>query len=38
MAGRPVTEVTEFAGAYGLSDSVAFGGNNAVLIFGRGER
>jgi 3-oxoacyl-[acyl-carrier-protein] synthase II len=31
--GRPVTQNTPIAGRYGLSDSVAFGGNNAVLIF-----
>ncbi len=31
--GRPVVENTAVAGRYGLSDSVAFGGNNAVLIF-----
>ncbi len=30
--GRPVVENTPIAGRYGLSDSVAFGGNNAVLI------
>lgn len=30
--GRPVIENTSIAGRYGLSDSVAFGGNNAVLI------
>ena len=31
--GRPVLENTPVASRYGLSDSVAFGGNNAVLIF-----
>lgn len=35
--GRPVVENTPVAGRYGLSDSVAFGGNNAVLIFQRAE-
>lgn len=30
--GRPVVENTPIRGRYGLSDSVAFGGNNAVLI------
>jgi 3-oxoacyl-[acyl-carrier-protein] synthase-1/3-oxoacyl-[acyl-carrier-protein] synthase II len=30
---RPVVENTAIRGRYGLSDSVAFGGNNAVLIF-----
>ncbi len=32
FAGRPVVENTAIRGRYGLSDSVAFGGNNAVLI------
>jgi 3-oxoacyl-[acyl-carrier-protein] synthase II len=31
--GQPVTENTPVKGCYGLSDSVAFGGNNAALIF-----
>jgi 3-oxoacyl-[acyl-carrier-protein] synthase-1/3-oxoacyl-[acyl-carrier-protein] synthase II len=31
--GRPVAENTPVAGRYGLSDSVAFGGNNVALIF-----
>jgi len=31
--GRPVVENTPIAGRYGLSDSVAFGGNNVALIF-----
>jgi 3-oxoacyl-[acyl-carrier-protein] synthase II len=31
--GRPVVENTPIAGKYGLSDSAAFGGNNAALIF-----
>jgi 3-oxoacyl-[acyl-carrier-protein] synthase-1/3-oxoacyl-[acyl-carrier-protein] synthase II len=31
--GRPVTENTPVAGRWGLSDSVAFGGNNVALIF-----
>ncbi len=37
--GRPVTENTPVAGRWGLSDSVAFGGNNVALIFAgcRGE-
>ncbi len=34
--GRPVVENTPVAGRYGLSDSVAFGGNNVALIF-RGQ-
>jgi 3-oxoacyl-[acyl-carrier-protein] synthase II len=31
--GRPVAENTPVAGRWGLSDSVAFGGNNVALIF-----
>jgi 3-oxoacyl-[acyl-carrier-protein] synthase II len=31
--GVPVVENTPIAGRYGLSDSVAFGGNNVALIF-----
>jgi 3-oxoacyl-[acyl-carrier-protein] synthase-1/3-oxoacyl-[acyl-carrier-protein] synthase II len=31
--GQPVVENTPVAGRYGLSDSAAFGGNNAALIF-----
>ena len=34
--GRPVVANTPIAGQYGLSDSVAFGGNNVALIF-RGQ-
>lgn len=34
--GRPVVEDTPIAGRYGLSDSIAFGGNNVALIF-RGQ-
>jgi 3-oxoacyl-[acyl-carrier-protein] synthase-1/3-oxoacyl-[acyl-carrier-protein] synthase II len=37
IAGQPVAEVTAIQGEVGLSDSVAFGGNNAVLVFARGE-
>ncbi len=33
FAGRPVIENTPVAGRYGLSDSIAFGGNNVALIF-----
>ena len=33
FAGHPVVENTPIRGRYGMSDSVAFGGNNAVLIF-----
>ncbi|MEN6337883.1 MAG: beta-ketoacyl-[acyl-carrier-protein] synthase family protein [Phycisphaerales bacterium] len=31
--GRPVVQNTAIAGRYGLSDSIAFGGNNVALIF-----
>lgn len=34
---NPVTENTAVNGAYALSDSVAFGGNNAVLVFQKGH-
>jgi 3-oxoacyl-[acyl-carrier-protein] synthase II len=34
----PVTENTVIDGEHALSDSVAFGGNNAVLIFQRGSK
>jgi 3-oxoacyl-(acyl-carrier-protein) synthase len=33
----PVARNTEVTGDYALSDSVAFGGNNAVLIFRKGQ-
>lgn len=33
FSARPVGENTAIRAKYGLSDSVAFGGNNAVLIF-----
>ena len=36
FTGRPVCENTPLAARYGLSDSLAFGGNNAALIF-RGQ-
>lgn len=35
FAVNPVTENTPVVGDYALSDSVAFGGNNAVLVFRR---
>jgi 3-oxoacyl-[acyl-carrier-protein] synthase II len=34
----PVTRNTEVTGDYALSDSVAFGGNNAALIFRKGRQ
>ncbi len=33
FSSKPVVENTKIAGRYGLSDSVAFGGNNVALIF-----
>jgi 3-oxoacyl-[acyl-carrier-protein] synthase II len=33
FSARPVIENTAIAGRFGLSDSVAFGGNNVALIF-----
>ena len=35
--GTPVTENLEINGSYALSESLAFGGNNAVLLFGKGD-
>ncbi|MBV5336804.1 MAG: beta-ketoacyl-[acyl-carrier-protein] synthase family protein, partial [Deltaproteobacteria bacterium] len=32
----PVTEKTAVAGCYAVSTSLAFGGNNAALVIGRG--
>ena len=37
LAGTPVAVNTPVDAAYALSESLAFGGNNAVLIFARGE-
>ena len=34
----PVRERTDIRGDYALSTSLAFGGNNAALVFGRGEK
>ncbi|MDY0268465.1 beta-ketoacyl-[acyl-carrier-protein] synthase family protein [Trichloromonas sp.] len=34
----PVTRTTTVAGDLAISQSLAFGGNNAVLVFGRGAR
>ncbi len=36
--GRPVAENTPVPGRYGLSDSVAFGGNNVALVFRESSR
>ncbi len=38
FAVNPVTENTPVAGDYALSDSAAFGGNNAVLVFRRASQ
>ncbi|PLX85532.1 MAG: beta-ketoacyl-[acyl-carrier-protein] synthase family protein, partial [Desulfuromonas sp.] len=35
--GTPVTENMTINGSYALSESLAFGGNNSVLIFGKGD-
>nr|WP_320116023.1 beta-ketoacyl-[acyl-carrier-protein] synthase family protein [uncultured Desulfuromonas sp.] len=37
LATVPVTQVHEFDASLALSESLAFGGNNAVLVFERGE-
>lgn len=37
LAGTPVTEITTFSGTMALSESLAFGGNNSVIILGKGE-
>ncbi|MEJ2201045.1 MAG: beta-ketoacyl-[acyl-carrier-protein] synthase family protein [Desulfuromonadaceae bacterium] len=37
LPAAPVTATTTFAGIAALSQSLAFGGNNAVLALGRGE-
>lgn len=37
LAGTPVTEITAFSGTMALSESLAFGGNNSVIILGKGE-
>lgn len=36
LGGTPVTEVTSFSGRVALSESLAFGGNNSVIILGKG--
>jgi 3-oxoacyl-[acyl-carrier-protein] synthase-1/3-oxoacyl-[acyl-carrier-protein] synthase II len=36
LGGTPVTEITRFTGTVALSESLAFGGNNAVIILGKG--
>ena len=37
LAATPVAENTIISGDFALSESLAFGGNNAVLIFGQGD-
>ncbi|SDZ76743.1 3-oxoacyl-[acyl-carrier-protein] synthase II [Desulfuromusa kysingii] len=37
LAATPVTENTPVSGEIALSESLAFGGNNGVLIFSRGD-
>lgn len=37
LGGTPVTENTSFRGTVALSESLAFGGNNSVIIFGSAE-
>jgi 3-oxoacyl-[acyl-carrier-protein] synthase-1/3-oxoacyl-[acyl-carrier-protein] synthase II len=37
LGGNPVTENTPFSGTVALSESLAFGGNNSVIILGKGE-
>ena len=36
LGGVPVTETTHFNGTVALSESLAFGGNNSVIVLGKG--
>lgn len=36
LGGTPVREITPIAGTMALSESLAFGGNNSVIILGKG--
>lgn len=36
LGGTPVTETTYFSGTVALSESLAFGGNNSVIVLGKG--
>lgn len=36
LGGTPVTGITSFSGTIALSESLAFGGNNSVIILGKG--
>jgi 3-oxoacyl-[acyl-carrier-protein] synthase-1/3-oxoacyl-[acyl-carrier-protein] synthase II len=38
LAGTPVNQVTNVSGRFAVSQSLAFGGNNAVLLFEKGGR
>lgn len=38
LPATPVTQITIVTGDLAISQSLAFGGNNAVLVFGRGNR
>lgn len=37
LAGAPVRRITPVTGTVALSESLAFGGNNAVIVLGKGE-
>jgi len=37
LGGAPVAEATAITGTIALSESLAFGGNNAVVLLGKGE-
>lgn len=37
LSGTPVLEATPITGSIALSESLAFGGNNSVVVLGRGE-
>lgn len=36
LGGTPVTEITRFSGTIAISESLAFGGNNSVIILAKG--
>jgi 3-oxoacyl-[acyl-carrier-protein] synthase-1/3-oxoacyl-[acyl-carrier-protein] synthase II len=38
LGGTPVTEITPFSGSVALSESLAFGGNNSVIILAKGDQ
>jgi 3-oxoacyl-[acyl-carrier-protein] synthase-1/3-oxoacyl-[acyl-carrier-protein] synthase II len=37
LAGAPVVQPTRIRGAHALSETLAFGGNNSVIMLGRGD-